>query len=220
MNTELVLLGNHLAIKNSGISVADWPLSDPTNLVHKYTSDYQYHAIYDKTSYHVDIYMGVEHLIAFRRDSYYQDMFLVEFIEYNGIWHLVINRKYNHINVYSLPDCNLVREMELVCSEFLGDVFPLNVPGFSNRYYMAFGWLWGPIDNPYIIDLYEVVRTGTIGKIPLMGWKYIYELLEHGVSHHIIVDNIMFAGFISDIPQFKFCEEKIKAIDSDTDSIS
>lgn len=242
---ELVLSGNVLVYKNPGSyasHVATWPLSDPKNLVHKHTPGHEFHAVYDSTAHHVDVFMCAksrsmtsphfytEHLMAIRRDAYHQTEFFVELVwiqrddDTEPRWHLVINRKFSQIDIYELPTCKLVREFKLktVHTEFLGPVYPLDVPGRPNRYFMVFSWIWGPIENPFVVDIHDLVKTGTVGKIGVIGWKYIDSLVYDGLHPEVILKNLEFVGFNdAEYPVFVFHKENIKeSEDSDADSVS
>lgn len=243
---ELVLSGNVLVFKNPGnytSHVADWPLSDSKNLVHKHTPGHEFHAVYDSTAHHVDVFMCAksssesyphfytEHLMAIRRDEYHQTKFFVELVwiqrddDTEPRWHLVINRKFSQIDIYELPTCKLVREFKLktMHSEFLGSVYPLDVPDRPNRYFIVFSWIWGPIDNPFVMDINDVVKTGTVGKITVKGFSYIDRLVYDCVPEKVILKNLEFVGF-NDLgyPAFVFHRENIKEdwSDSEADSVS
>lgn len=252
---ELVLAGlsgNVLVYKNPGnytSHVADWPLSDAKNLVHKHTPGHEFHVVYDKTAHHVDVFMCAksksvtsphfytEHLMAIRRDAYHQTEFFVELVwiqrddDTEPRWHLVINRKFSQIDIYELPTCKLVREFKLktVHTEFLGSVYPLDVPGRPNRYFMVFSWIWGPIENTFPMDIHDLVKTGTIGKISINGGitcinNLLYDCIVRPAG---VIKNLEFVGFnTSDYPIFVFHKENIKEgedysdTDTDADSVS
>lgn len=238
---ELSLDGNSLVYTNPGnysALVEKWPLSKPENLVHKHTPDHEYHVVYDKTGIHVDVFKtqlinhkhddgyhwNTKHVAVFKRDTYYQHEFFVEFAYVDATWYLVINREFSKLSVYKMPDCTLVHDVP-TASEFLGRVRPLNCD-VRGRYFIAFGWIWGPIENTYTFDLHDIVAGKSSTPLVEKGHK-IDNLFSEDWTVDVakIVNAIVSLGPDPDgTMRFKFDptghDFKFDESDSEADSIS
>lgn len=206
---ELSLVDNCLGYTNPGnysALVEKWPLSKHENLVHKHTPDHEYHVVYDKTGIHVDVFKtqfiihtkddghhwNTKHIGVFKRDTYHQSEFFVEFTRVGEIWYLVLNREFGKLSVYKMPDCTLVHDVP-TASEFLGRVRPLNCD-VRGRYFIAFGWIWGPIEYTYSFDLHDIVAGKSSTPLIENGHKIDNILYENCNATEKIVNAIVSLG--------------------------
>lgn len=154
---------------------AKFPLSKPENLVHVKTDDERFHAVYDVTGMHMDVFQCsedgfVEHLFALRRDDYYNEAFFPFFRKIGDEWRLVFNDKFGGFSVFELPDGKKL--FHHICpSEFLGNVLPLKIEGHPDRFYYIHSWVWGRHDIHGIYDMTSVASFGKNTKKMLISYS-------------------------------------------------